>query len=242
MYSKLLKKNGLLNLIGGSDYNFRTATTTEVEIHSDFERLVKQAKIKNPKEIYTGHQTHLTNVAYCDGENGEPFIIGRQFVETDGLITNKEGIALAVKFADCTPIVLFDPIKKVQAIVHSGWRGTVGEISLEALRKMTEEFNSNIEDVLAYVGPSIAQDNYEVGVEVYEAFRDNPDRDAFFKPHGEKFLMDMAFANTKLLLAAGIAEDNIEVETATTYTDDRLHSARQEGNEYGLNAMVTCIV
>ena len=54
--------------------------------------------------------------------------------------------------------------------------------------------------------------------------------------------MDMAFANTKLLLAAGIAEDNIEVETATTYTDDRLHSARQEGNEYGLNAMVTCIV
>lgn len=242
MYSKLLKKHGLLNYIGGSDYNFRTVTATNESIHSDFERLIKQANIKNPLKIYTGHQTHLTNVAYCDGENGEPFIIGRQFQETDGLITDKENIALVVKFADCTPIILFDPVKKIQTIVHSGWRGTVGEISKEALRKMTEEFNSNKKDVLAYVGPSIAQENYEVGAEVYDAFSMNPDRDTFFKPNGEKYLMDMALANTKILLAAGIPEENIEVESATTYSDERLHSARKEGKEYGLNAMVTCMV
>lgn len=242
MHSKRLKEHGLLNYIGGSDYNFRTATATKENIHSDFERLLKQANIKHPQEIYTGQQTHLTNIAYCDGENGEPFIIGRQFPETDGLLTNKENIAIVIKFADCTPIVLYDPVQKVQAIVHSGWRGTVGEISKAALRKMTTEFNSKLENILAYVGPSIDQENYEVGPEVYEAFLMNPDRDTFLEPKGEKFLMDMSLANKKLLLSAGILQENIEVETASTFTDETLHSARQEGKEYGLNAMVTCMI
>ena len=242
MYSRLLKDNGLVNFIGGSDYNFRAATNSAEQLVKDYKRLIKAASITQPVELYTGSQTHSTNVAYADGTSGESFLIGRQYNDTDGLVTDKKNVALVIKFADCTPIVLYDPVKKVQAIVHSGWRGTVGEISKVALLKMTNEYGVEIKNVIAYVGPSIGQENYEVGPEVYEAFLNNPDRDQFFKPQGEKYLLDMSLANVLLLHQAGISKANIEVEKATTYTDTRLHSARQEGKDYGLNAMITCFV
>lgn len=237
MYSELLMKNGLKNLVGGSDYNFRSATVAETFV-SDVERLVKEAGIE-PEAIYTGKQVHGKTIEYASGTNGEDFSIGRHFEDTDGLITDKPGVALLIKYADCTPIVLFDPVKKVQASVHSGWRGTVQRIGEEAVLKMVNEFGSRKGDILAYVGPSIDQDHYEVGPEVYEAFEGENDRHLYFKEHGEKYLLDMAEANYRLLLKAGLLPENIEVEKAKTYTSDALHSARKEGKEYGLNGILT---
>src|SRR5699024_12678807 len=120
MYSKRLKEKGLFHFIGGSDYNFRQATTEE-NILIDYERLLKEAGIIEPKEVYSGHQTHSTNVVQVDDTKSEPFLIGQQFRDTDGLFTKKKNVALIIKFADCTPIALYDPIEKVQALVHSGW-------------------------------------------------------------------------------------------------------------------------
>lgn len=240
MYSRLLKKNGLANYIGGSDYNFRAATAGE-KISDDVEKLMQKANIQ-PQEIYTGEQKHLTNVAYCDGQNGSPYAFGRQFQETDGLITDQNNLALMIKFADCTPIVLFDPTKKVQASIHSGWRGTVGKIAQVTVKKMVEEFDVNKEDLLVYIGPSIDQQNYEVGPEVYAAFEDHQNRDKYFKTNGEKFLLDMSLSNYYLLLELGIPANNIEVATESTFLNQELHSARQEGTNYGLNAIVTAII
>lgn len=240
MYSQLLKENGLVNLVGGSDYNFRLATAKET-FADDVQKLLVQAEI-GLKELYAATQVHEINVAYADGETGEDYVIGRHFEQTDGLMTDKKDIALLIKFADCTPIVLFDPVEKVQAVVHSGWRGTVDKISHAALRKMTEEFGVKKENVLAYVGPSIDQANYEVGSEVYEAFSDQVDREVYFRAAGEKYLLDMALANYQLLIEAGISPHNIEVATESTYTSPKLHSARQEGEEYGLNAIVTMMI
>lgn len=240
MYSKKLETLGLKNLIGGADYNFRHAKAPAT-FARDVERLLENAEIK-ATEIYTGHQVHLTNVAYCAGEMGAPFVIGRQFPDTDGLITDKAGVALLVKFADCTPIVLFDPVKKVQAVVHAGWRGTVGKISHVALKKMVEEFGSQKDDIFAFVGPSIDQDHYEVGPEVYEAFHQQANRDGFFKAKGEKYHLDMGEANYQLLLDFGLAAEQIEKSTLSTFTSEKLHSARQEGADYALNAIVTCLV
>ncbi|HLR91872.1 MAG TPA: peptidoglycan editing factor PgeF [Atopostipes sp.] len=241
MHSKRLKEEGLLNVIGGKDFNFR-ATNTEEALIRDYKRLLEKAEITEPTALYSGHQTHSTNIAYADGTNGESYLFGKRFGDTDGLITDKRNIALVIKFADCTPVVLYDPVQKVQAIVHSGWRGTVGEISKLALQKMTEEFGAKKDNILAYLGPSIDQENYEVGGEVYDAFSMNPDRDRFFKSKGEKYVLDMLKANYHLLLQAGIPKENIEMESASTFTDDRLHSARQEGRDYALNAMVTCMI
>lgn len=239
MYSKRLHDHGLINWIGGAESNFRQATAGE-EFASNVKRLLEQADMQ-PKELYSGHQTHGKHVAYCDGENGEPFIIGRQFQNTDGLLTDKADIALLIKFADCTPVVLFDPKTKVQAVVHSGWRSTVEKISHVALRKMIEEYNVKKEDVIAYVGPSIGVENYEVGPEVYEAFKEHTSRDLYFERKGEQYFLDMSLANYQLLIEAGIEPDQIDLETTKTYGTHSLHSAREEGKEYGLNAMVTMI-
>ncbi len=239
MYSKWLKQHGLANAIGGAAYNFRQATAGGA-LAEDVEKLLQQAAIQ-PKALYSGKQVHGKRIAYCDGENGEPFVIGRQFSDTDGLLTDKKDVALLIKFADCTPVVLFDPKTKVQAIVHSGWRSTVLKIPQMALREMVEAHEVKIEDVVAYVGPSIGQENYEVGPEVYEAFSGQKNRELYFKAQGEKYLLDMAQANYQLLLEAGLQPDQIEVEEAKTFGNDRLHSAREEGKAYSLNAMVTMI-
>lgn len=237
MQSSLLTENGLINCIGGSGFNFRYQRAGD-KVVQDVQKVLETVDA-HPKEIYSGQQVHSANVKYVDGENGEDFVFGRTFKETDGLITDRPGVALFIKFADCTPIVLFDPIKKVQASVHSGWRGTVQQISVEAIKQMVNNFGCKKENILAYVGPSIDQENYEVGSEVYEAFSSFEDRDNFFKAHGEKYLMSMLDANLSILRSAGIKENNIDVERASTFTDERLHSARKEGADYQLNAIMT---
>lgn len=235
--SKRLEENGLINRIAGSDYNFRYQKAGN-RVVEDLEKVLRELAIV-PKEIYSGQQTHSAHIEYVDGMNGEAFVFGKTFKDTDGLITDQTDVALLIKFADCTPVVLYDPVKKVQASVHSGWRGTTKQISLKAIERMVEQFECDKETILAYVGPSINLANYEVGPEVYEAFKEFKSRDDFFEPRGEKYLMSMLDANLSILLEAGLKAENIDIERASTYTDNRLHSARKEGPEYKLNGIVT---
>lgn len=236
MKSVLMKEKGLAFFIAGMDYNFRQQTRG-AQIVQDVHRALTTMDIY-PTEIYSGQQMHGQNIGYADGMTGEAFMFGRSFPETDGLITDKPGVALLVKYADCTPIVLYDPEKKVLVALHSGWRGTVQRISQKAITKMEREFGCNKEDILAYLGPSIDLDNYEVGLEVYEAFADFRNRDSFFVPQGDKFHLSMTDANLSLLRESGIKEDHIEVSRVSTFADHRLHSARAEGKEYGLNGLI----
>lgn len=240
MHASLLAKHGLVNVVAGTGYNFRYQKTGD-NIIQDVEKVLQKLGVQ-PREIYSGQQIHGAKVAYADGENGEDFVFGKTFPETDGLVTDKPGVALLIKTADCTPVILFDPVKRVQASVHSGWRGTVQRISLVALEKMQLEFGCELQNILAYVGPSIDQENYEVGAEVYEAFEGFLDRDQFFFPRGEKYHLSMTDANFAILKEAGIRPENIEVERASTYTDSNLHSARGEGKEYQLNGIFTMMV
>ncbi|WP_027108895.1 peptidoglycan editing factor PgeF [Lacticigenium naphthae] len=239
MQSTLLAEKGLINQVAGSEYNFRYQMVGN-KVVEDVERLLERMDIQ-PKEIYTGQQVHSANVAYVNGQNGEPFIFGRTLKETDGLLTDKPGVALLIKYADCTPIILYDPVKKVQAVVHSGWRGTVQKISLNAIKQMEADFGCARHNILAYVGPSIDQEHYQVGPEVYAAFEGFSERDNFFKPDGERYRMSMSDANVSILKEAGIKDENLDIERTATYTDDSLHSARKEGKEYQLNGLLTMI-
>lgn len=237
MHSKRLEAHGLINKIAGKGYNFRYQIKGD-SVAGDVNRVLDELNI-TPKELYSGQQKHTGNIAYVDGSNGEAFIYGKRVKETDGLITDKKQIALLIKFADCTPIILYDPVKGVQASVHSGWRGTQKRISLHAIKKMESEFHCKRENILVYLGPSIDQANYEVGPEVYEAFKGFPRRETFFKSHGETYWLDMLEANLSIIQEAGIPKENIDIERTSTFMDSRLHSARAEGTAYQLNAIVT---
>ena len=237
MYSKRLQAHGLINKVAGSAYNFRSQKIGEA-VKNDVNRLVNELGI-HPTELYSAQQKHTAHIEYADGTNGEPFLYGRTFKDTDGLITDKKNMALLIKFADCTPVVLYDPERGVQATVHSGWRGTCQRISLQAIEKMEKEFHCQKENILVYLGPSIDQENYEVGSEVYDAFYSFSNKDSFFKPKGDKYVLDMLEANLSIIKEAGIPVENIEMEKSSTYTDSRLHSARKEGSDYQLNALLT---
>ncbi len=236
MQAKILTQNGVKNYISGMDLNVRyekDGKRAEESVQTILERMDVQ-----PEEFYTGIQCHGKRVEYADGERGEDFVYGKTFDATDGLYTDKKDVALMVKFADCTPVVLYDPINEVLGAVHSGWRGTVQRISAELIKKMEENFGSARENLIAYLGPSIDIDHYEVGLEVYDAFTDFENRDEFFTPKGEKYHLSMIDANLDILLQEGLQKENIEVSRESTWESPHLHSSRQEGKDYQLNAMV----
>ena len=92
--------------------------------------------------------------------------------QSDGLITNETGVALTIFTADCTPILLYDPVRRVIGAVHAGWRGTVANIAGAAVKKMVEEYGCQPPDIKAVIGPCISKCCYEVGREVADAVYD----------------------------------------------------------------------
>src|SRR5581483_8499390 len=90
--------------------------------------------------------------------------------QADASISRRAGLLLGIQTADCVPILLADPRRKIVAAVHAGWRGTLARIALKTLGRMRLEFGTNPEDVLAALGPAIGSCCYEVGPEVAQAF------------------------------------------------------------------------
>lgn len=149
--------------------------------------------------------------------------------ESDALITNKPDIALVVSVADCTPIFLYDTKEKVIAAIHSGWKGTEKRIVSRTLQKMKEDFQTKAANIIAYIGPSISQQNYEIGSEVAALFDEK-----YLKEKGEKFLLDVKGANYDMLIDAGVLRSNIQMSALCTFElQDLLHSYRRDGTLSG---------
>lgn len=237
MKSKLLTANGISHYLAGrGEANFKAETAGDQLIPS-YQWIEKQLE-STPQALYTARQVHGNRVIYCDGNNGEQMPWGRLAGDADGLITDRPGIALLVKFADCTPVVLYDTQRKVLSIVHSGWRGTVQRIAQQAYDQMVNEFGCQLKDMIAYIGPSIDQANYQVGREVYEAFDDFSERDAFIVPDDEgRYRLSMIDANRSILTELGFSQEQIEVASQSTYTTPSLHSCRRDSPQFGLNAL-----
>lgn len=175
-------------------------------------------------------QTHTKTVAVVEN------IPGQEIADTDALVTNQPGICICVQTADCVPVLLFDPVKKVAAAVHAGWRGTVQKIAGETIRAMQKRFNCNPAHMKAAIGPSIGPMVYEVGEEVVQAARQTiPEAGQTLCLNASgKYHFNLWEANRKLLLACGVQAQNIEVLGECSYQDaDKYYSARREGVKTG---------
>jgi len=122
--------------------------------------------------------------------------------DVDGLITNQPGIALFAAYADCYPIVLWDPEHRAVGLVHAGWRGTEADIAAEAVRAMAREFGSDPSKMKAAIGPGICGRCYEVSEEVATLFDQRFVRDSA----GGRYLLDLAAANRAQLEEQGVGE------------------------------------
>lgn len=190
-------------------------------------------------DMVLSQQTHTTNVRIVtDADRGKGITRERDYTDVDGLITNIPGICLVTTYADCVPLYFLDPVKRVIALSHSGWRGTVGKIGKKTVALMQEHFGSDSADILAAVGPSVCMDCYEVSADVADEFREAFDRalwdELFFvKPDG-KYQLDLWKANERILLEAGIRKDHIAVTNVCTHCNSEiLYSHRATGDRRG---------
>ena len=107
------------------------------------------------EDLVFTRQTHTNIVRVVDGSNCGEGLERDVVPECDALVTNTPGVALAAFTADCTPILLHDPVTGAVGAVHAGWRGTVADIAGNAVRAMGESFGSRPEDIRAAIGPNI---------------------------------------------------------------------------------------
>jgi polyphenol oxidase len=186
-------------------------------------------------------QDHLLFVSQC--HSSDVVIVrtkedaGGQIL-ADALITNVSGLCICVMGADCVPVLVYDPIQKVIAAVHAGWKGTVASILTKTLSKMQSEFGSKMENIQIGIGPSISQEKYEVGEEVYLQFKDNfeTDTDLIFKydSNSNKYFPDLWLANKMQAMKMGVLEQNIEIAGICTFSNpEEFFSARYFKNKTG---------
>jgi len=150
----------------------------------------------------------------------------------DGLMTNSSGKVLCTCYADCVPLLFFDPVKNVIASVHSGWKGTIKMIGQETVLKMIHEYNSKAEDILIGIGPSIGPCCFEVQEDIYEQFRKKLPIGAF-EDEGKMFV-DLWNSNIYMLTQIGVKRENIECKgICTSCNSNRFFSYRKGDKDSG---------
>lgn len=116
----------------------------------------------NANSLYSNYisplQTHSDHVEIVDNR--------LEYPDTDGLIITKRRIPIALRFADCTPLIFYDTNLKIGAVAHAGWRGTAQKIGVKTLQKMYDNFGTKPQDIIAIIGPAIGVCCYEVSDEV----------------------------------------------------------------------------
>jgi hypothetical protein len=169
-----------------------------------------------PPEVATVRQIHSDICVTAGGRTG---VLG----EADALLENTPGHLVAVKTADCIPILLVDEERRTVAAVHAGWRGTVSRIVQKAVGRMRAEFGTLPEAVHAAIGPGIGKCCYEVGSEVAAQF-------------GEIGVchIDLTEANRRQLIEAGVGESRIYAAGLCTRCGvEDFHSFRRDKERAG---------
>ena len=175
---------------------------------------------------------------------------------TDALITNKKDVLLATTNADCILLLLYDPVKKIVANVHSGWRGTLQRIVIKTINKMQNEFNSNPKDIICCICPSIRKCHFEVDKNVKDLFEkefsevlnkyaiNNDICDIIEETKtNEKWNIDTVLINKLLLKELGLKDENIiDSNICSVCNHDLIHSYRVEKEGYGVaTAMIELV-
>lgn len=166
-------------------------------------------------------QVHLTNFYKVTKKDcGKGIVRESDIKEIDGLVTNEPGVPIMTFYADCVPLFFYDPEKKVIAMAHSGWRGTVERIGAKMTAYMEKEYGCKPQDIICAIAPSICQKCYEVSEDVALRFLQ-----VFGEAYGEKLLYQKGNGKYQLnlhkaceitLLDAGILKEHLDVTDLCT--------------------------
>jgi YfiH family protein len=204
---------------------------------------VRQNKTRALKAIglaenstYDVYQVHSTDIVVVN----RPIKSGESHIKADGMITQHSKLTLLMRFADCVPILLVDPVQHAIAIIHAGWLGTINRIVEKAVRMLNTNFRSDPGDIYAGIGPSIGPDHYQVGSDVLEKLRSSfgSISDQFIVLNHDKTYFDLWKANQFILNEVGI--DKIEISNICTQcnTDDWYSHRGEKGKTGRFGAVI----
>lgn len=193
-------------------------------------------------------QMHTNVVKKVESLENEISLENEKYANTDGLATNKKQVILASTNADCILLIFFDPVKKVIANVHSGWKGTFQKIAINAVKTMIKEYDSNPKDIICCMCPSIRKCHFEVEKEVKDMceniFSYTNQIDKIIEYVGEKnevdkWMIDTVLINKIMLKDCGLQPENIiDSGICSVCNCDKVHSYRVEGKGYGLSTAI----
>jgi YfiH family protein len=196
--------------------------------------LICQALGLSRGDITAAQQVHGSQVTLIGPEDR-----GQVIPAADALIADAPGVALMLRFADCLPVLLYDPIHQAIGLVHAGWRGTVGGIATKTALAMVEAYGSRPADIMAGLGPCIGPCCYQVGTEVIEPVKANFNHwQELLQPQGNGSLhFDLWEANRRQLAELGVEEMEV-MQLCTACRTDEFFSHRAEGGHTGCFAVV----
>ena len=205
-------------------------------VRENFDRFCAAIGV-DAEDVVISAQTHTANVKIVTAaDRGQGITCEKEYTDVDGLITNDPDVVLCTQYADCVPLFFVDPVKRVVATSHAGWRGTAAGIAAVTVEKMVASFDCNPQDILAGIGPSIGYCCFEVDTPVYEAFCQVPvfDEGCFTADPNDKYHVNLQEVNRRWMLKSGILPENITVtDLCTKCHSDVFWSHRITGDARG---------
>ena len=203
-------------------------------VRENHERICRALGIRRG-ELVSPHQVHSATVQVVGGQDR-----GRVCEKTDALITDTPGVYLMLRFADCVPVLFYDPVRRAVGLAHAGWRGTVKCIARETVRRMGEAFGCRPADIRAGIGASIGPCCYEVGGEVVDAAREAfPDAPHLLSRQASgRWHFDLWAANRYQLALEGVMQVEAAGLCTACRTDEWFSHRAEKGQTGRLGAVI----
>ncbi len=184
----------------------------------------------------TLHQMHSSQILKVSLKEANSFLSEKVTAKGDALITS-DPVALTLFYADCLPIFLIEPQRKVAGLIHAGWRGLKEQIAKKTVEEMVMEFGILPENLFAWLGPSIDHCCYQVSSDFLDYFQANPE--SVKKTIDGRVFLNLKSIGYAQLRESGVKKENIKtVPYCTSCQKDFFFSYRRENGETGRQAAI----
>lgn len=190
-----------------------------------------------PESIFDVWQVHSADVVCANA----PRLTDEALRQADIILTDKPNVTLFMRFADCVPILVYDPRKAVIGVSHAGWMGTLRDVATATVNAMRKNYASNPADIIACIGPSIGPDHYEVGadviLQVMQKFGDESNQ--LLISNNGKIHFDLWKTNKLLLERAGVGRIEVAGICTACHTDDWFSHRAEKGRTGRFGALIS---
>lgn len=200
--------------------------------------------IQNRKQFFNRHNISETEIVTAQLVHGNNVTVvskkdaGHHMPQTDGLLTDQKGLVLSITVADCLPIFLYDPEKKVVGLLHAGWRGLDAKIIYSAIELLKKRFAVLPENLIVGIGPGIGPCHFAVHEDVLEKFSNYPNTS---EKRNNEYFLDLKQIAKQQLIAKNVQTDHIEINNLCTYCEKNMYFSHRRDKTNPIQTMVAGI-